>query len=389
MAEENEELEAEEGLQMSFLDHLDELRKRLIYSAIGVSIAFLVSFGLSGYIYRILEKPVVREADKALEEQERKQLSNIDNRPELFKNLKEGDQLNYTYAQESVMPAERQKNYAAPQPAAPVARRFWDFLRSSTTQAAPTVSKIAAGTTIPITIVKKDNQLIATLTNDWILGKAVIEKGTEFPEVFSQPAPGFSRSKLVITRVGGAFSLYMQVSMYAAITFAIPFLLYQIWAFVSPGLYHHEKKYIFPLMTIGTLLFIAGASFAYYIAFPSACNFLLSWQEGFQTLLTADEYLDLILLMMLGFGLVFQIPTVAFILGRIGLITAKGLLKVWRYAIVAILIIAAFVTPTPDPVNMMILAAPMLGLYFLSVGVVWVFGKKRQTDEEYAAEAAN
>ena len=388
MAEENEEVEPEEGLQMSFLDHLDELRKRLIYSAIGVSLAFVVSFGLSGHIYRILEKPVLREADKALDEQEKKQLSNQDNRPDLLKNLKEGDQLNYTYAQESVMPAGRQLNYTPPAQPAPVARKFWDFLRLSASQnSASTDSKIAAGTTIPITIVKKGDQLIATLTNNWILGKTVIEKGTELPEVFTQAAPGFSRSKLVINRVGGAFSLYMQVSMYSAITFAIPFLLFQIWAFVSPGLYHHEKKYIFPLMTIGTLLFTAGASFAYFIAFPSACNFLLSWQEGFQTLLTADEYLDLILLMMLGFGLVFQIPTVAFILGRIGLITAKGLLKVWRIAIVVILILSAFLTPTPDPVNMMILAVPMLGLYFLSVGVVWVFGKKRQTDEEYEKDA--
>lgn len=387
MSEENEEVEPEEGLQMSFLDHLDELRKRLIYSAIGVSLAFFVSFGLSGQIYRILEKPVVREADKALDEQEKKQLSNKDNRPDLLKDLKEGDQLNYTYAQESVMPVGRQLNYTPTQPA-PAARRFWDFLRSTASQdSAPTVSKVAAGTTIPVTIVKKGDQLIATLTNNWILGKTVIEKGTELPEVFTQAAPGFSKSKLVINRVGGAFSLYMQVSMYSAITFAIPFLLFQIWAFVSPGLYHHEKKYIFPLMTIGTLLFIAGASFAYFIAFPSACNFLLSWQEGFQTLLTADDYLDLILLMMLGFGLVFQIPTVAFILGRIGLITAKGLLKIWRIAIVVILILAAFLTPTPDPVNMMILAVPMFALYFLSVGVVWVFGKKRQTDEEYEKDA--
>ncbi len=350
MSEENEEVEPEEGLQMSFLDHLDELRKRLIYSAIGISIAFAVCFGLSDKIYRILEKPVIREADKALDEQEKKQQGK-DTRPELLKNLKEGEQLNYTYAQESVIAK----------------------------------SKIAAGTTIPVTIVKKGDQLIATLTNAWVLGKTVIEKGTELPEVFGSPAAGFSRAKLVINKVAGGFSLYMQVAMYSSITFAIPFLLFQIWAFVSPGLYHHEKKYIFPLMTIGTVLFMSGAAFAYFIAFPSACNFLLSWQEGFQTLLTADDYLDLILLMMLGFGLVFQIPTIAFILGRIGLITAKGLLKIWRWAIVVILIIAAVVTPTPDPVNMMILAAPMLLLYFLSVGVVWIFGKKRQTDEEYEA----
>ncbi len=389
MAEETEEVESEEGLQMSFLDHLDELRKRLIYSAVGVAIAFAVCFGLSDKIYRILEKPVIREADIAMEAQERKQFSNVDNRADLLKNAKEGDQLNYTYVQESVMALDRQLNYTPPAPAALPVKRFWDFLKSATTESAPTVSKIAAGTTIPITIAKKGDRLVATLTNNWILGKAVIEKGTELPEVFDKPISGVSRAKLVINRVGGGFSLYMQVAMYSSIAFAIPYLLFQIWAFVSPGLYHHEKKYIFPLMTVGTLLFIAGTSFAYFIAFPSACSFLLSWQDGFQTLLTADDYLDLILLMMLGFGLVFQIPTIAFILGRIGLVTAKGLLKVWRYALVGIMIISALVTPTPDPVNMMILAAPMLGLYFISIGVIAVFGKKRQTDEEYAADAAD
>jgi sec-independent protein translocase protein TatC len=137
------------------------------------------------------------------------------------------------------------------------------------------------------------------------------------------------------------------------------------------------------------VFFIAGAAFAYYIAFPAACNYLLGMQTsgGFETLPDAESYFDLIILIMIGLGIVFQIPTVAFVLGRIGLITPKMMLKAWRYAVVSIAIISAVLTPTADAFNMILFAAPMLVLYFLSVGIVWVFGKQRRTDEEVTALA--
>jgi sec-independent protein translocase protein TatC len=181
----------------------------------------------------------------------------------------------------------------------------------------------------------------------------------------------------------------MTVAIYTAIGLAIPFLLYQLWAFVAPGLYQHEKKYVIPVLSMGTLLFIIGAAFAYKIAFPAACNFLLGWQEGFQSLLNAEDYLDLILIMMLGLGLVFQIPTISFILGRIGLITPKLLLRWWRHAVVIIVIIAAIITPTPDATTLLIFAVPMWLLYFLSVGIVWMFGKPRKSDEDVGELATN
>ena len=111
---------------------------------------------------------------------------------------------------------------------------------------------------------------------------------------------------------------------------------------------------------------------------------MLEWQTdgGFRTLLDAEDYFNLIIMIMLGLGIVFQIPTLAFLLGRIGLITPRMMLKVWRHAIVIIAIIAAIATPTPDWFNMMVFMLPMLGLYFLSVGIVWLFGKPRRTDAE-------
>ena len=366
MAEEPEEIEEHEGLQMSFLDHLDELRKRLVQSVIAITIAFAIGFGFSKQIYEFLAVPVKTEAKKARLARETKLLGS-DTRDALTKNLKEGDVLQYTFTLDSVMEVVKSPDKTE-------------------------TIKIPAGTTIPAKIVNKNGKLMAVLAQTWILGKTVIPQERELLEVLGEaaPLPGFDvRDDLVITKVGGAFTLFMTVSLYTAVAIAIPFLLYQLWAFVAPGLYQHEKKYVIPVLTMGTLLFIIGATFAYKIAFPAACNFLLGWQDGFQTLLNAEDYLDLILIMMLGFGLAFQIPTLSFILGRVGLITPKMLLRWWRHAIVLIVIIAAIITPTPDPTNLMIFTVPMWLLYFLSVGIVWMFGKPRLTDEEVAKLATN
>ncbi|MBO0720778.1 MAG: twin-arginine translocase subunit TatC, partial [Blastocatellia bacterium] len=190
--------------------------------------------------------------------------------------------------------------------------------------------------------------------------------------------------KLVITTLTGSFTIYMVVALYAGIALSIPILFYQVWAFISPGLYKHEKRYVTPVLVMASVFFILGASFAYKIAFPAACDFLLSWADagGFQTLLNANDYLDLIMLIMLGLGLAFQIPTISYILGRIGILTPRLMLKSWRYAILSIAIISAVVTPTPDWFNMMMFMAPMVGLYFLSIGVVWFFGRSRSKSRE-------
>jgi sec-independent protein translocase protein TatC len=350
-----EEDPTKKDLRMSFLEHLDELRKRLIYSAIAVGIAFFIGFGFSEQIYDFLSIPVKVEAKKARLAREEKLLG-PDTRRALTQNLKEGDTLQYTFALDAVI-----ENV-----------------------------KVPAGTTIPVRIVTKNGTIAAVMASNWILGKTVIPQGREIIEVLGEAAvlPGFDiRDELVLTKVSGGFTLRMQVAIYAAIALAIPFLLYQVWAFVSPGLYQHEKKYIFPVIGMGSILFILGAVFAYKIAFPMACSFLLSWQEGFQTLLNAEEYLDLILFLMLALGFVFQIPTVSFILGRIGLITPQFLLRYWRHAIIIIVIVAAIATPTPDAYNLMVVAIPMCLLYLLSIVIVWLFGKKRRSDQEVINKA--
>ncbi len=343
----------EEGLQMSFLDHLDELRVRLIQSVIGITIAFACCFLFAKQIYDFLEIPVKQQLRKARITETKTRAGTLD-----LNQVREGEILDYTFAQETAV-----ENVRVPQ-----------------------------GTTVPVKVVKQDNQLALVLERRWAVGSAIVAEGkaitTILKEGENQNTYG-EEDKLILRSVTGAFTLYVQVALYTGIGLVIPFLLYQIWAFISPGLYQHEKKYVTPVLIMAACFFIGGASFAYKIAFPAACDYLLAWQTdgGFRTLLDAEDYFNLIMLIMLGLGLVFQIPTVSFVLGRMGLITAPLMLKAWRHAVIGIAIIAAVVTPTPDAFNMMVFMGPMLLLYFLSVGIVWVFGKKRQTDEEAMAAA--
>ncbi|HYE72481.1 MAG TPA: twin-arginine translocase subunit TatC, partial [Blastocatellia bacterium] len=343
----------EDHVQMSFLDHLDELRKRLVHSAIAIAIAFAIAFAFSDYIYKFLAKPVMEQSRKARLAYDKATSGGKDN----LDQLKEGAQIQYTFP----------------------------------TEAAVNGIKLAAGTTIPAKIIKGgDGQLTAVTAQPWVVGKSLIQQDTIISGVFGEttlPGSYADMDKPVIRSVQGAFTLYMTVALYTAIALSIPFLLYQIWAFVSPGLYKHEKKYITPIMIMGFLFFVLGATFAYTIAFPAAANYLLGLAIAgeFRTLIDADSYFDLITMIMLGLGIVFQIPTVAFILGRIGLVTPRMLWRAWRYAIVIIALISAVLTPTADAVNMLIFAAPMILLYILSIGIVWIFGKPRRSDDEVNA----
>jgi sec-independent protein translocase protein TatC len=344
--------EREEGLQMSFLEHLDELRRRLIHSVLAIAIAFGVCFYFSDVIYNFLARPIKAQLLKA------RQQERAPGGPVNLTQLPEGAVVPYTFAEETIVNGVR----------------------------------IASGATIRIKVQRTlEGKLTAVTAEPWVIGKTVIPGETMLPGVFGQGevAPGFEEEGLIITRVQGGFTLYMQVALYAAVAFAIPFLLYQIWAFIAPGLYRHEKKYLLPLLFMATAFFVLGATFAYTIAFPAACDYLLnvSRQGGIRPLITADEYFDLIVMIMLGLGIVFQIPTIAFLLARIGLVTPRLLWRAWRYAVVLIAILAAVLTPTADAFNMLVFAAPMLALYFLSIGIVWLFGKPRRSDAEVRALA--
>ena len=183
--------------------------------------------------------------------------------------------------------------------------------------------------------------------------------------------------KLAYIGVTDPFFLLMKVAFLAAVVFSSPYLLYQLWAFVAPGLYKREKKYVLPFVVCSSLFFFLGAAFGYSVAFPMACRFLLGMGEGFEPMITIDKYFYLLSRILLGLGLVFLMPVLTFFLARIGVVTHRFLIKYFRHAVVIIAIVAAVITPTPDIPTMMAFVVPMIGLYGLSILVAWLFGKER------------
>ena len=190
--------------------------------------------------------------------------------------------------------------------------------------------------------------------------------------------------QLNMTKPTEGFNLELKLALLAAVFLAAPFILAQVWLFIAPGLYKHERRYALPFIIFSTLLFVAGGLFGYFIAFPFALQFLIEWGRNMKltTIISATEYFDLFIMIELGLGVIFEIPALIFVLARMGLVSGGFLLRNTRYAILIAFIVAAVITPTTDIPNMMMMAVPMILLYMLGVGVAYVFGKKRKTDEE-------
>ncbi len=226
--------------------------------------------------------------------------------------------------------------------------------------------------------------LIGAVIPAWFFSK-------DLYNILAQPVTQFlpEGKKLAFTSLTAPFMLYIKVSFLAAIFFTSPFLFFQIWMFVAPGLYQKEKKYVIPFVLFTSFFFMAGAVFAYFVVFPFACNFFLGMGSEFDPVITVDQYFSLALRVILGIALVFELPTLAFFLSKIGLITAKMMIKHFKYAVLVVFIIAAIITPTPDMVTQSIIAVPMLGLYGISILIALVVGrdkeKSRKKDKENTA----
>ena len=177
--------------------------------------------------------------------------------------------------------------------------------------------------------------------------------------------------KLVYLNPTEPFNLYIKIAMLAGLFLTSPFVLYQVWMFISPGLYRNEKRYVSPFMISTITLFTLGGYFGYKIAYPRALDFFIGFNGQFTPMITVGEYTQLFLSIVLGMGLIFEMPILVFFLAFMGIMSPQFMLKNFRYAILVIFILAAIVTPTPDVINMCVFAAPMLALYGLSVGVAW------------------
>ena len=339
------------GKQMSFLEHLDEFRKRLVSSVIFIVIAFMLCWFVSDRIYSFLSVPI----RKALSEANRREVpvEGLTGKEIVLplSNVVEGDAGRYV------------------------------FDRSTTLG----VGVVAPGTSVLAKVEKDATGQIGLFTDEPLFtGNAIIPKGIRLPVDFKNIDADSSSAgeRMTVTTAVEPFTLYVTVSLYAAIALSVPFLLFQIWGFISPALYKHERAYVTPFITLCTVFFVIGAAFAYYILFPPAIKYLLGLGSDFQLMLKATDYFDFITLIMLAMGIIFQMPAVTYVLARIGIVNARLLLKSWKIAIIVILIIAAVVSPTADIPNMMLFAAPMMVLYVISIFVAWFFGRRRQNDEE-------
>jgi sec-independent protein translocase protein TatC len=196
--------------------------------------------------------------------------------------------------------------------------------------------------------------------------------------------------KLVYLNPTGPFNLYMKISALAGLFLVSPFVLYQVWMFISPGLYRNEKRYVVPFMVSTIALFSTGGYFGYKIAYPMALDFLITFGKQFTPMITIDEYTQLFLTIILGMGLIFEMPILVFFLSLMGILSAGFMWRNIRYAILVIFIIAAIVTPTTDILSMCIFASPMIALYGVSIGVAWLVHptqRKAREEKEKAKQA--
>ncbi len=340
--------EEELGGQMSFLEHLDELRSRLIRAVLFVFIAAAACWFVSDRIYGFLAIPV----ERALAEAQRRQVP-----------------LNGLTGTEQILPLTSVRENDTGRYVFPEETKF------GTSVIPPGASVMARAA------VDSQGQLALFTEEPLYTSNTVIPKGVRLPVDFKQLPEAYAgiSDKLIVTSAIEPFSLYVKVSLYAAICLAVPFLLYQIWAFVSPGLYPHERAYVTPFIALSSISFVLGALFAYKIIFPPAARYLLGLGQDFRLLLKADDYFDFIIIVMLGMGVVFQMPAITYVLARIGLVTARFLIKIWKTALIVILISAAVLSPTADIPNMLLFAAPMMALYIVSIFVAWIFNRPRTT----------
>lgn len=185
--------------------------------------------------------------------------------------------------------------------------------------------------------------------------------------------------RLIYTEPAEAFLLRLKIAALIGAVLAAPVVLWQLWVFVAPGLYANERRYVLPFVIFASAFFFGGAAFSHYVLFPLAWRFFASFGSDYVEFLPRIQpVFSLYAKLMLGMGLVFQMPTLVLFLARIGVVTPGMLARQFKYAVLAIFIIAAVITPGPDIVSQLLVAGPMLMLYGLSIVIAWVFGKRRK-----------
>ena len=187
---------------------------------------------------------------------------------------------------------------------------------------------------------------------------------------------------LIYTDPTEAFMLYIWIALIAGLVIASPAVFTQVWLFVAPGLYAHEKKWAIPFIVMSSFFFVLGAAFSHYVVFPLTWKFFAGFTTDILTYMPRIEpAFSIYLRLILAFGIVFQMPTLVLFLAKMGVLTARFMVKNMKYAFLVIVIISAVVTPDGGGVSLVAMAGPVMLLYFLSIGLAWMFGKKKRVEE--------
>lgn len=233
----------------------------------------------------------------------------------------------------------------------------------------------------PLTLVEHLNEIrkriIISLVSLGIVSIFSLPFASMVLKILKLPAGGLIE-RLVFFSPQEGFLIYMRIAFLCGFIISMPVILYQVWAFITPALEERMKEYTGFFIIFCSLFFIVGCLFAYFILIPPALKFLLSFgKEDLEPVISASKYISFVVALILGCGLVFQMPVLSLILTKVGIINPQILRRKYKYAIVIILIVAAAITPTPDAFNMLLLALPMLFLYEISIWVSF-FARRRQ-----------
>ena len=188
-------------------------------------------------------------------------------------------------------------------------------------------------------------------------------------------------------QVGGAFFVALKVSFFAGLLGALPFILYQLWLFIAPGLYNNEKKMVIPFVVGGSVMFLVGVMFAYYVVTPFGFQFLITFGSFLYTpLINIEDYVGFFTKIMMGFGIAFELPVFAYFLALLGLVTDKTLKDFFKYAVLIIFVVASLLTP-PDVLTQLLMAAPLILLYGLSILIVRAVNPHIEEEDEDEEES--
>jgi len=181
------------------------------------------------------------------------------------------------------------------------------------------------------------------------------------------PAGPTGEAKLAFTSLAEPFMMYIKVAFIASLFGASPFIFHQLWLFISPALFAKERKWVIPFVFATTFFFVLGGAFGYFVVFPLACKFFLNVGKDFTAIITINDYFALAFRVLFGIAAIFELPVLVFLLAKLRIVSARFLLRYFKYAVVAIFVLAAVITPTPDMVTQTLFAVPMILLYLLSI----------------------